>query len=259
MYYLFFIALTYSVPVLVLASSFVPLVGIPGVDGEMDFSTYMNALYALSISIAALLAVVKIIIAGVKWMLTDVVTSKGEAKKDIEGALIGLLVVVAAVLILTVINPNLVQLEPFKALTPIDTSVDPDSTIIPGSTAVLESGDTIFSFEGVGIATGAGPTEEVLKNLCENRVETACPTSWFSRSILGYPVAACFEGRYDPVRKICIVPQSAQKLDSFDCERGDPDGNGGRQYVCGAAFAACRRAHGTGSLSSGGSEVNCTY
>ena len=87
-------------------AQYTPLVGIPGVSGG-NFDSYINAMYGLAISIAALLAVIKIIIAGVKWMMTDVVTSKSEAKKDIQGALLGLLVVLAAVLILTVINPQI--------------------------------------------------------------------------------------------------------------------------------------------------------
>lgn len=91
---------------------FVPLVGIPGIENpDVNFNKYINTLYAISISLAALLAVIKIIVAGVKWMLTDVVTSKQEAKKDIQGALIGLLIVISAVLILTVINPNLVNFD----------------------------------------------------------------------------------------------------------------------------------------------------
>ena len=90
-----------------------PLVGIPGVDDVGDINAYINALYALSISIAALLAVIKIIIAGVKWMLSDVVTDKSEAKKDIWNATIGLLIVIAAVLILGVINPQLTSTSVF--------------------------------------------------------------------------------------------------------------------------------------------------
>lgn len=77
-----------------------------GTDG---FSNYVNLIYALSISAAALLAVIKIIIAGVKYMLTDVVTSKGDAIKEIKGALFGLLLIISAVLILTVINPQLIK------------------------------------------------------------------------------------------------------------------------------------------------------
>lgn len=83
------------------------LVGIPGVNANLSFDSYINALYALSISIAALLAVIKIIIAGVKWMLSDIVTNKQEAKSDIWGATLGLLLVISAVLILGVINPQL--------------------------------------------------------------------------------------------------------------------------------------------------------
>lgn len=93
---------------------YIPLVGLPGAGGSTlgpgsSFEDYINAMYALSIGIAALLAVIKIIVAGVKWMLTDIVTSKEEAKKDIKGALLGLIVVLSAVLILNVINPNLTK------------------------------------------------------------------------------------------------------------------------------------------------------
>jgi hypothetical protein len=84
------------------------LVGIPGIGSPSgDFDGYIQAIYAMFISIAALLAVVKIIIAGVKYMFTDIVPQKTQAKKDIQGALLGLVVVLGAVLILTVINPEL--------------------------------------------------------------------------------------------------------------------------------------------------------
>ncbi len=88
-----------------------PLVGIPGVDNAAsNFNQYINQLYFVSISIAALLAVIKIIIGGVKWMLTDVVTQKSDAKNDIRSALLGLLLIIAAVLILGTINPQLTNL-----------------------------------------------------------------------------------------------------------------------------------------------------
>lgn len=95
---------------------FVPLVGIPGLKTGTtpSLTGYLNALYIASISIAAFLAVIKIIFAGVKYMLTDVVTTKGDAKKDIKGALLGLLIVIGAVLILNTINPNLTYLDVLK-------------------------------------------------------------------------------------------------------------------------------------------------
>ena len=87
------------------------LVGIPGLSSGADrsFNDYINTLYAVCISLAALLAVVKIIIAGVKYMFSDIVTDKGDAKRDIRGALIGLGIIISAVLILSIINPELTR------------------------------------------------------------------------------------------------------------------------------------------------------
>jgi len=97
------------------AQSFVPLVGIPYIEGEKvaTFGDYVNAFYYASISIAAFLAVIRIIFAGVKYMLSDIVSSKQDAKKDIRSALFGLLIVVGAVLILNTINTNLTNIRLF--------------------------------------------------------------------------------------------------------------------------------------------------
>jgi hypothetical protein len=77
-----------------------------------DFNDYINAVYLMFISIAALIAVVKIIIAGVKYMFSDIVTQKSDAKNDIKGALLGLLVILSAVVVLTIINPDLATFDP---------------------------------------------------------------------------------------------------------------------------------------------------
>lgn len=93
------------------AAPYTPIVGFPGLSGNtLTTQDYIKALYMLSITVAGLLAFVKITFAGVKYMLTDVVTSKSDAIKDIRGALIGLLIVLAAVLILNTINPQLTNL-----------------------------------------------------------------------------------------------------------------------------------------------------
>ena len=97
-------------PSIAVAQTFVPLVGIPGVDANNPvLGTYINAIYRLSISLAALLAVIKIVAAGAKYMLSDIVTNKSAAKEDIKGALIGLLIVISAVLILTTVNSDLTK------------------------------------------------------------------------------------------------------------------------------------------------------
>lgn len=90
---------------------FVPLIGIPGLDATgYNVNEYVNILYILAISIAAFLAVVRLIFAGLKYMFTDVVPTKSSAKKEIRNAFLGLLIVVGAVLILNTINPQLTTL-----------------------------------------------------------------------------------------------------------------------------------------------------
>lgn len=97
---------------------------IPGFIQTTDGSSLSNlltSLYLISISIAAILAVVKIIIAGLKYSLSDVITNKSDAIRDIRGALLGLIIVISAVLILTVINPDIVRLDdaPAEPLPPL--------------------------------------------------------------------------------------------------------------------------------------------
>lgn len=123
--------------------NFKPLVGIPGVGtpnangvvdiGGLTFGDYINALYRLSISLAALLAVIKIIAAGVKYMFSDIVTHKEEAKKDIQGALIGLLVIIGAVIILNTVNTDITQNQILMDPANVDGS---DNTILEDIAAI---------------------------------------------------------------------------------------------------------------------------
>jgi hypothetical protein len=105
------IILSAFIPLSTYAADFIGLVGIPGLTNNAgDLNAYINALYRLSISIAALLAVIKIVAAGAKYMLSDIVTHKEDAKKDIQGALIGLLIVIGAIIILNTVNSDLTNL-----------------------------------------------------------------------------------------------------------------------------------------------------
>ncbi|GEM_PF-3413920 len=113
-FFVFFLLLGLSAASFASAQNqFVPLVGIPYVDtrdANVSLGDYVNSLYFAAISVAAFLAVVKIIFSGVQYMLSDVVTDKSQARKSIRGALLGLLIVIGAVLILNTINPQLSNL-----------------------------------------------------------------------------------------------------------------------------------------------------
>lgn len=101
----------FSVPFFASAQNYSTLIDSGLSKSENGFSGYLNAIYVMAISAAALLAVVKIIIAGVRYMLSDIVTSKETAKKDIRTALLGLIIIISAVLILNVINPKLTNFD----------------------------------------------------------------------------------------------------------------------------------------------------
>jgi Type IV secretion system pilin len=74
-------------------------------------STYIPHLFRLGIGIAGGLAVLAIAFGGIRYMLSDVVTTKSEAIQGIKNALLGLLLTIAAFLILRTINPDLVNLK----------------------------------------------------------------------------------------------------------------------------------------------------
>ena len=101
------------------SGGFVPLVGLPGLTDESakrSLADYLNALFRLAIGIGALIAVIKIIFAGIKYMSRDSFFAKEEAKSDIQTALLGLLIMLSVVLVLTVINPNLLNLNVLQEL-----------------------------------------------------------------------------------------------------------------------------------------------
>jgi len=201
--YLFILTPFLTLPLLTLAQTqYQPLVGIPGVttsgDGRVDFDSFINSLYALSIGIAALLAVIKIVIAGVKYMLTDIVTGKEEAKKDIKGALLGLLVVMGAVLILTVINPQLVAVN-FNP-TPTNTP-----EYVPGPSSPL---------------TGLEPGE----NKITKTTEAECEGRWVADAI-GSELGLCF-GTLEIASVVIPGGGSSYPEGGVDINMWDYDGGG---------------------------------
>ncbi len=93
------------------ALTYEPLVALPGVEGTgQGLGQYLNQLYMATVAIGAILAFLKIAFAGAKWSLSEVVTDKGEAKKDIQGALLGLAILLIPFIVLNTIYPNLTKL-----------------------------------------------------------------------------------------------------------------------------------------------------
>lgn len=95
-------------------------------------STYIADLFKITIGIAAALAVLAIAYSGIKYMMSDVVTSKEDAKKGIQNALLGLLLAITSYLILYTISPDFTQISIIRQFdqTPAPAAAPPKSSAI---------------------------------------------------------------------------------------------------------------------------------
>lgn len=107
--------------------------------GKATASSYISGLFNLIIGIAGVLAVIKIIFGGIKYMSTDAFMGKNEARDTIQNAIWGLILAISAWLILFTVNPNLVKFDlkiPVQTIpTPPTSSPTPSPTPSPGGGA----------------------------------------------------------------------------------------------------------------------------
>lgn len=136
----FLFSLILLLPAITFAQSMDTFQQIPFWNKQADSSSYIQALYTMAISVAAILVVLRLIMAGVQYMFSEMITSKQKAKETIQSALLGLLIILGAVTILTTINPNLVKLDVVGEGAPI--------TVQGGRTSTTQT-QTEFKF-GVG-------------------------------------------------------------------------------------------------------------
>ena len=102
-----------ALPTIALAvAPYTPLVGIPGLTNQSNASLaqYINRIYIFTVTAGAILGVIKIGIAGVKYSMSDVITDKASAKKDIWGVLLGLAILLLPYIVLNTIYGNLTNL-----------------------------------------------------------------------------------------------------------------------------------------------------
>lgn len=77
---------------------------------DASLAGFLQTVFYIAISVGAILAVLRIAYAGFVYMTTDAVGLKGDAKKMIQEAVLGLLLLLAIVIILGRINPNLLRM-----------------------------------------------------------------------------------------------------------------------------------------------------
>ncbi len=86
-------------------------VSLPGASKgtEISLSDYLKNFYLIALSAVGVAALLMLVIGGFMYMLSDTVTSKEKARDYLVGAISGLVLALAAYLILHTINPDLVN------------------------------------------------------------------------------------------------------------------------------------------------------
>lgn len=110
-----------------------------------NIGTYFNIVFRIAIGLAGVLAVIMIIVNGIKYMGGDSVFSKEEGRSGITSALLGLFIALGAYALLNTINPALlgksglsIDTVTITLETPIDS--DADKPIPPAGTAQCRGG-----------------------------------------------------------------------------------------------------------------------
>jgi len=80
------------------------------IDQECAFGNYLDLMVTIFIGIAAVLAMVMIVVGGLEYMTSELVSAKADGKEKIRNAVLGLLLALGAFLILKTINPDLVNI-----------------------------------------------------------------------------------------------------------------------------------------------------
>jgi len=122
MKYLAFLVLLLGLPLLVFGQTttdpgtgFVPLTNVPFLTetgNAFSLETFLNGLYRISIGIAAVVAVLQIMRAGIMYMGSDSgFAEKKEAKNLIALSIGGLILVLSPVVVFSVINPEILSLK----------------------------------------------------------------------------------------------------------------------------------------------------
>jgi hypothetical protein len=234
-------------PIVGFAAEPIWLIEVPLVSSDDGFSGYVNFLYLTTISVAALLAVIKIIIAGLKYMLSDIVTNKSDAISDIRGSIFGLLIILGAFLILNTINPNLTNSSVgFTNLATPDIKADPppvrpaptgtDPSPDPGAPggSTPGGGGAAPAPGGGGPAPAPAPGGVPITTICPDTANTtiagykeaivlnvgACPSSADKTTYKRTFLDGCLKGRGGVVLPSSSVPALSshpQRADMLVC------------------------------------------
>ncbi|MDQ1299702.1 MAG: hypothetical protein QG636_370 [Patescibacteria group bacterium] len=188
---------------------FVPLTtGVPFLEnvGNADsLSAFLNDIYKVCIGVAATLAVLQIMRAGIMYMGGDSVTEKKEAKNLIAMSIGGLILVLSPVVVFSIINPEILNLE-IKGLKDLASDVEgwglseearentldvntTDTRPVAKAACIARGGTPVFTCTPRAGGSGRTVPESELCNAATELSATVCTrneTTATSESCTGY-------------------------------------------------------------------------
>lgn len=149
-------------------------------DPTTGLSGYLNLMITIFIGICAVLAVIMIVIGGIEYMTSELVSSKAAGIERIKNAILGLLLALGAWIILYTINPKI-----------LDTDLKSLKEQIIGVTLVELSGGSYSSSGGVGSGMSTSNCSTI------QNPTNACSVDNLKKS--------CFSDRAEEASRICNI------------------------------------------------------
>lgn len=135
----------------IMFAAFVPLADVTNsgklstlYNSDQNLASYFNSMFKIAISAGAIIAVIRLGIAGYKYMGGDMWHTKEKAKEDIREVFFGLLLLLSIWIILNQINPNLLNLNIVFPKTKEISAPAPSYSILPTE---QKAADAIFKDE----------------------------------------------------------------------------------------------------------------
>jgi len=150
-----------------------PLAKLPGLEspidtaGECPFGRYLNIMIKLILGIAAVLAMVMIVMGGIEYMTSELISGKEAGKETVTHAILGLLIALGAYLILNTINPQLLSVC-LDTLPKATIEIDPETETAPQTGYYQVTGNTENCKEGYTDITVSTPGNPSKINICKS-------------------------------------------------------------------------------------------
>jgi hypothetical protein len=155
--------------------SFVPLTNIPGLTNGLatapSLPIFLNSLYVICIGIAAVLAVLQFVRAGVIYMGGDSVTEKKDAKDLMRLSVFGLILVLSPFIVFSIINPKILNLS--LDVSGVQSTGAAGTTEAPSVASCQEKYTNITAIASNKVCNAEGHYVSIPKTCCQDNKDSA--------------------------------------------------------------------------------------